>query len=172
MLTGRLVSLVLVFLLVLTPAAAARHDNGKKADGGLQLHKNLPRDPVVVLGMWLEDPEGGFQTLAGLFERFSVESVEQDSAPALGGLDPELAAWLRAELLPRIGPELTLALDLPPIDEAVAALQISRDDALSALLRGAAGRRGGAGGGRVTRRTPGGGVRPGRAGPSAGLLGL
>jgi len=49
-------------------------------------------------------------------------------------LDPEMAALLRAELLPRIGPELTLALDLPPIDEAVAALQISRDEALATLL--------------------------------------
>jgi len=132
--TSRLVSLVLVFLLVLTPALAARHDTGKNAAGGLQLHKNLPRDPVVVLGMLLEDPEGGFQTLAGLFERLSVESVEPKSASPLGGLNPELAALLRTELLPRIGPELTLALDLPPIDEAVAALQISRDDALSTLL--------------------------------------
>jgi hypothetical protein len=130
--------LILVPLLVLAAPVAARSDGtstvGDK-DRTLRLHENLPRDPLLALGIWLEDPAAEFRTLIDAVDRFAPGSPFDESGDAsLGAMERAVGETLQAELLPHVGPEVTLAIDFPPIDEAVTALQFSEARALATLL--------------------------------------
>jgi hypothetical protein len=121
----RIVALVLLTWLGTTPAGAAR---------GLDLHENLPRDPLIAAGLWIEDPATDFRGLFDAIERFSPRSARVGEEAALHAMTPELAETLYVELLPSIGPEIALAIDFPPIDEAVSILHFSQGDALATFL--------------------------------------
>jgi hypothetical protein len=137
--TSRLpATLFLVTLLVLAPPVVARPDGANKAsdkDRNLRLHENLPRDPLMALGIWLEDPAGEFRTLIDAVDRFAPgPPFDESGASSLGAMERAFGETLQADLFPHIGPEVTLAIDFPPIDEAVAALQFSEAQALATLL--------------------------------------
>jgi hypothetical protein len=127
---------LILFIFVVAPSVAGRSGEAKaKKDARvLRMHENLPRDPLMVLGVWLDDPGGEFHRLIDAVGRFVPGPVDPDSAAALASMDQAWAQALRTELLPCIGPELTIAVDFPPIDEAVSALQFSEGEALATLL--------------------------------------
>ena len=128
--TRWLVSFALLLPLVAGPVHS-RSDTGRKRAAGLELHKNLQRDPLLVLGMWLDDPATGLQGLAGMLEQFTRDA----GAPVRpGSIGTAWASEIRSQVLSRLGSELVLVVDLPPVDEAVAAMQFSKDDALATLL--------------------------------------
>jgi hypothetical protein len=137
--TSRLpATLLLVTLLVLAPPVAARSDGAGQAsdeERNLQLHENLPRDPLMALGIWLEDPAGEFRALLDAVDRFAPGPPRDEAdASSLGAIEQAVGETLQAELLPHIGPEVTLVIDFPPVDEAVTALQFSEAQALATLL--------------------------------------
>jgi hypothetical protein len=103
------------------------------ASGRLELHRNLPRDPMLVFGVSTSDPASDFEALAKLFERFVP--LGEDAA-ARSEAFAELARALRSEVLPRLGPQVVVAVDLPPIDHILIELQSSRSEGLEAILGG------------------------------------
>jgi len=52
----------------------------------------------------------------------------------VSGRSSKAGSSLRSELLPYLGPEVSLAFDIPPIDLVVAAMQTTKADALSVVL--------------------------------------
>ena len=133
MLARRLPGIVLLVLsLVLAPPIAARSAAEKKGGPSLQLHKNLPKDPLLVLGMWLDESRGDIGGMIDALDRFMPG--DRSKATPLAGVDRELAEMLRIDLLPLVGPEVVLSVDFPPIDEAVAALQFSQREAMATFL--------------------------------------
>jgi hypothetical protein len=128
--------LVVVLCFVVTPSDAGRSGAAKAKPEArvLRMHENLPRDPLLVLGIWLDDPGGEFHRLVDTVGRFVPGPVDPDSTAALASMDQAWARALRAELLPCLGPEITISVDFPPIDEAVSALQFSEAEALATLL--------------------------------------
>jgi len=131
-------ALFLAILLVSTPAAAARSASAKHRNGTqgqrLAVHENLPRDPLIVLAVWLENPGDEIGGLLRAVGRFAPRTFGVAEAASLVSLDEEQIDTLHNDLLPSIGPELALAVDLPPIDEAVSALHFSQDGALEVFL--------------------------------------
>jgi hypothetical protein len=118
--------LVSLALTVPPPAPLLARPAAPPGERGLQLYKQLQRDPLLVLGVWLDDPTGELKGLEGLLDRLS------GLGPGLTG--PETLTRLQGEVLPHLGPEAALVLDFPPIDEAVLALQRSKADAVAAFL--------------------------------------
>jgi type II secretory pathway pseudopilin PulG len=121
-------TLLLVVLLGWLPAAAA-----KKRDG-LRLHRDLPRDPLIVWGVWLEHSPGEFGWLVDLVGRYFPGTGDPRVAGPLARVDRAMSRTLDVELLPRLGPELLLSVDFPPVDQAVAALHLAGGEGLATLL--------------------------------------
>jgi hypothetical protein len=96
------------------------------------LYRDLPRDPLVVLGISLNGPTEELGSLASIFDRLQQASGE-DTA---GGIMPD-SGVLRAlsrDLLPQLGPELALVVDLPPIDQLLSTMQMSPEVAAAQIL--------------------------------------
>jgi hypothetical protein len=100
---------------------------------GLTLHRDLPREPLMVLGVWLDDPTRDLDPLllfggpfVGMTTGGATTGAERSDADRLGAA--------RAELLSSIGSEIVMSLDVRSIDEATLAFRISPARGLSVLL--------------------------------------
>ena len=119
-------------LLALLFGPPARASGPPVPERGLELHRELQRDPLLVLGIRLDDPEGELRGLSSLLDKLAgIGASPTDTA---GLLEQATLDRVRVELLPRFGREAVLVLDFPPLDEAVLALQRSSDEALAAFL--------------------------------------
>jgi len=127
-------TLLLLVIPVAVPSVAQSPVAVEPAAEPLRLHENLPRDPMMVLGIRLEHPEDAFHRLLAAVGRFSPPTFDDGAAVAVGAIDPGLAEVLYAELLPRIDSEVVLSIDFPPLDEVVSVLQYAEGEALSSFL--------------------------------------
>jgi hypothetical protein len=133
--THRAIALALAVLLVGSSfASAAPKEVSAESPAALQLYRDLPADPLAVFAVSVDDLAAKLEGAIGWLDR-TGQSISQ---PGLGGqleqLESRLGLSLRSELLPHIGPEVSVALDIPPIDLVVTALQTAQADALSAVL--------------------------------------
>ncbi len=120
-------TLVAVLLMPVLPVLAG--STVSTPETSLELYRDLPRDPLAVFGIYVDDPTFELDGLIKLIDRFAIPA----GADALD-IDRRLETMLPPELLRNIGPEITLAIDLSPIDEAIEALQTPDEDTLGHLL--------------------------------------
>ncbi len=114
-------------LVSLLPVWAAAAPPRIPKENVVGVYRNLPRDPLLVLGIHATDAPGKFRDLLGLYDRFAAE-------PGPGPMNGPLVSIFESQVLPWIGPEVVLTLDLPPLDQAVQALLYSKGEALGAFL--------------------------------------
>jgi type II secretory pathway pseudopilin PulG len=114
-----LVSIVLIASLGAPPALSASHDSSGSGSI-LKLHKNLPKDPLMVLAFSMEDPARSFDEVLKMVREISGDKAAERLAEGLKGLDDELGISLRDDLLARLGPDLAVVIDLPPLDSLAA----------------------------------------------------
>ena len=128
---NRAVSVVLAFLLApgLLPLAAESPETRV-----LDLHRNLPKDPLLAFGMILEDPQQEVQAALELLGELGGDEYRAGVNDALRRWDEALGFSIQRDLLPLLGPQITLAIDLPPIDYAMLALAAPSNETLTAVL--------------------------------------
>ena len=132
---SRLPSTTLICIsLILAPLVAAAAPRAQGANEVAGLYRDLPRDPLLVLGIHTKNAAGTFRGLLSLYARFASQLDKDRTSSGLAGIDNALASMFENEILPFLGPEIVLAVDLPPIDEAVSALGYPRGKALTAFL--------------------------------------
>lgn len=121
-------SLVAVFLgsACLGPGIVAATSEGDS------IYRDLPRDPLVVLGTALNEPASELGSLVSILDRLQRASDDD----ATQGMMPDSARLIRMhqELLPYLGPELALVIDLPPIDQLLGTIGLSPVVAASQML--------------------------------------
>ncbi len=133
--TSRPVALfVLVSLGLLASTIEARDRQPKAGGPELQLYRNLPRDPLLALGFWLDDPASGLAGLESVLDRFTGLPDKTDGASGPAAPGRRFSTMLEDQLLPTLGPELAFSADLPAVDDTAAALQHSQGDAMAMLL--------------------------------------
>ena len=134
---SRAVPVVLSVLLFLgLPSLAAESVSTPSESRALDLHRNLPKDPLLVFGMILEDPEQEVQAALDFLGELGGAEYRDGVDDALGQLNEALGFSLQRDLLPLLGPQITLAVDLPPIDYAMLVLAAPSHEALTAVLGG------------------------------------
>ena len=133
----RAVTVVLSVLLVLgLPALAAESVSAPSESRVLDLHRSLPKDPLLVFGMILEDPEREVQAALDLLGELGGFEYRDGVDDALGRLNEALGFSIQRDLLPLLGPQITLSVDLPPIDYAMLVLAAPSHEALTVVLGG------------------------------------
>lgn len=131
---GRVLWIALLVAALVACPALAEQPAASKRDRGLRLYKSLPKDPLLVLGVWLDEPAAELEKLTDLMGRFTLINGEEQPQNPLDGLEERILGTLPADLLEHVGPEIALSVDLPPIDDAVTASQLSQAKALATLL--------------------------------------
>lgn len=100
--------------LVLVPAATAQAPAAK-----LEVLGHLPQDALFVWAAEEESLAADVDEMLGLIQRFMPPEAA-DGGMDVGGLldqaDEMLGISLRNDLLARIGPEMAMVIDLPPLD--------------------------------------------------------
>jgi hypothetical protein len=138
--TGRGWSLFLIALMLLGPVFAGESGPDEQAEnapsGMLDLHRSLPRDPLLALAIVLDDPEQEVEAILAFLAELGGEQTRQGLDRSLAQLDEGLGSSIRHKLLPLLGPQLTVAVDLPPIDYAILTLASPSHEALTAVLGG------------------------------------
>jgi len=123
---GLAASLALILTAATTAPAGSKHR-------GLQLHKSLPKDPLLVLAVSVDDPANELDSLLRMFEQFQDQA---DGSPVpIDDIGGALSGLLPRGLLDSIGPEIVISVDLPPIDETLVAVQASGAETFDVLLR-------------------------------------
>jgi hypothetical protein len=121
-------------VLFLPASAVSTASAGTKASA-LRLHRCLPKDPLLVFAMRVEDPAAELAGLLDTLGRFSEQGAPAAAAGGtLEGLEAALTVLLPRELMDSIGPEIAVAVDMPPIDDALGAIQASGAKTLDPLL--------------------------------------
>lgn len=116
---------LLIAALLAGPGSAAAQE------APAALHTRLPKDPLVVFAVSSDELAGKLQGAAEWLAR----NEEGPQLPELfGGVDPGSGASLAHGLLATVGPELAIAIDLPPLDTIAAALQIGAGEAYAVAL--------------------------------------
>lgn len=121
---------LMIWLLVpvSTPAAEAARE-------GPELLAHLPRDPLFVGVTSGENLAGTYDELLGLFAKIGDEDDVLHFRESLAELDDELGCSLRDDLLAGLGSELALVIDLPPVDEWMAAMMAPGASAATVMGR-------------------------------------
>ncbi len=128
------ITTLILFSLILAPLVGAVPPRSQEGIEDVGLYRDLPRDPLLMLGIHAKDAAGQFQGLLELYHRFASQPGQDRATRELTGVGKALASTFESEVLPCLGPEIVLAVDLPPIDEAVSALQYPKGEALAAFL--------------------------------------
>jgi general secretion pathway protein G len=115
-----LVVLLLVGAVSTAGAGKGKKKPGKKEQTPLQLLERIPRDPLLVWVMRVEDPRQTFDNMLAFVDRFASDDELDEVSGELADIDEQLGCSLRDDLLASLGPEVALTLDLPPIDELAA----------------------------------------------------
>lgn len=123
MLRVQVLSVIVALLAVPLPAAAG--------DDGLSIHENLPRDPLLLLAISEEELSSQLEAAKAWLARAQSHPAETS---ALAAFEARIGLSLGRDLLTRIGPEIALAVDLPPLDGVAVALRISDVDGYQQLL--------------------------------------
>lgn len=85
----------------------------------LEVLSHLPQDPLFVAAAEQDSLAQGLDELLGLLQRFMPANEEEggmDVAGFISQADEMLGVSLRDDLLARIGPEIAMVVDLPPLD--------------------------------------------------------
>ena len=128
------VTTLILFSLILTAQVAAAPPRSQESIEDAAPYRDLPRDPLLVLGIHAKDAAGKFRGLVDLYRRFASGPDKDRATKALAGVGRALASTFENEVLPCLGPEIVLAVDLPPLDEVASALQYPKGEALAAFL--------------------------------------
>ena len=128
------VTTLILFSLILTSLIAAAPPRSEKSIEDAGPYRDLPRDPLLVLGIHAKDAAGKFRGLVDLYHRFASGPGKDRATKVWAGVDKALASTFENEILPCLGSEIVLAVDLPPLDEAVTALQYPKGEALAVFL--------------------------------------
>lgn len=121
-------------LAVLLSAGSAVGQDLKPA-GELGLSRHLPRDPLVA---WTADVGNGAEVLDGILDlvrKVVPESERGKLEESLQSLEASLGIRLREDLLVHLGPEVALALDLPPVDSAAMGVMAGAPGSVGTALR-------------------------------------
>lgn len=97
----------------------------------LDLHRDLPRDPLAVVAGRLDDPDEALESLSAAL---ALGGTALDVRRLLEGLESSMGFPVRERLLTALGPEWALVIDLPPVDHAVARMDGSGAQLVSVLL--------------------------------------
>jgi hypothetical protein len=100
----------------------------------LKLLEHLPRDPLAV---WAADIGSGaevYDGVLGLVRKVMPEPERAELDQALAEVDSSLGLKLRDDLLAHLGPEMAVAVDLPPIDAAAGAVLSGAPGSMAAVL--------------------------------------
>ena len=124
----------LALALVACPALAGPSGAPDPQPAQLELYRNLPKDPLLVLGISLENPDEELGGLLELVSRIASSTGDGASAGPFDSLGSRLVSTLPHDLLRHVGPEIALSVDLPPIDEAVMAFQQTHSEAVALLF--------------------------------------
>lgn len=89
----------------------------------LKLFKNLPKDPLVVLSVSVEDPSRSLEVLLDFVGDFGASGQKEQVRRAVDTLNRSMRMSLQKDVLAHLGPEITIVLDVSPIDELVMAFQ-------------------------------------------------
>jgi len=122
-------AIVLLACGLLVPAAAE-----DAAPPRLTLHRDLPRDPLMVLGLWLEDPARDLESVLLLGGPIAGPGVLGAPVVPPAGAPPGPFAAIRAEVLASLGSEVVLWIDVRSIDDATLAFRVSPASGLASLL--------------------------------------
>jgi hypothetical protein len=99
----------------------------------LRHHRSLPADPLLVIAISSDDVAARLDDAAGFVATLGAATPGSPAGGARGRVEWE-EGFAAEELLASIGPEIALAIDLPPIDIAIAAFQYAAAEAPSVLL--------------------------------------
>ncbi|NOZ93466.1 MAG: hypothetical protein GXP47_01850 [Acidobacteria bacterium] len=127
--TARVLTLLLAALFPVGMTVA-----GNQAFANFQIVSYLPRDPLVA---WASNAGSGAERLDDLLAVLRRFLPAEDAAKvdaAMAQADQKLGVDLRDDLLARLGPQVAISVDLPPIDSAAAALMGGSPEAVSSLL--------------------------------------
>lgn len=113
--------LAALIVCILALSAAVAQEGEPPPREGLQLLRHLPHDPVLVWVLTLDDPAKSFDEMLGWIGRFVDEGEPEPITEKLEEADAKLGFSLRNDLLANLGPELAVAVDLPPIDQIAGA---------------------------------------------------
>lgn len=116
---------VLIALLLIAglfvPICAMPSD--KKVDPATpRLVDHLPKDPILVFVVTMEDLVTAFDDMLGFAENFDESLAKEKIDAKIAEFEGKLNCSLRSDLLAEVGPEFGMVLDLPPIDQMLAAI--------------------------------------------------
>ncbi len=123
-------------MFVIASIVAHAGPTAPNTGGELKFYKNLQKDPILLYSVAVEDPVASFDDLIGFAARLGDEGAGDRFSEALRVLDSRLGMALKDDLLSQIGPEVTLVLDFPPIDQAISAFRFPTGDTLAKVLVG------------------------------------
>ena len=125
---------IALLLLCAHPIAAGEKTVTEGGDAGLRLYRNLPKDPVLAVAVSVDDLAQKLDGFMEMLGKYAPEGAESGLAQGLVRLETKLGFTVNDGILAHIGPEITLALDLPPIDQALVAFQDAGGNPLGTLI--------------------------------------
>lgn len=125
-------------LSVLSPALLVAAEVAPPAEGpaAITLVSHLPKDPVL---SWDAHVGTGDELLDSMLEMVTQFAPDLDPAQidqGLASVDEKLGMSLKSDLLAHLGPEIAVAIDVPPIDTAVGAVMSGEPEGLRSALNG------------------------------------
>lgn len=124
----------LVGLPLVVEAGSPEADQARAVAPEVSLHREVQRDPLLVLGFALDDTAASLQHLIGVASQFSGETGENLLTRLIAAIETGSGTALRLEVLPALGPQIVLTLDAPPIDEIAGSLVGSGEELYSTLF--------------------------------------
>ena len=128
---SRSIVVTLLAAAVLVPAVVGQTT---EPVANLEIAAYLPRAPLVA---WAANAGNGadqFDALLATVRRFLPAEEAAKVDEAIAKANEKLGIDLRGDLLARLGPQAAVAVDLPPIDSAAAAVMSGAPDAISSVL--------------------------------------
>lgn len=122
---------LVVLCLISVPAFAAKAPMPQ-----MDVLAHVPKDPLLV---WVYDDEtlgAGYDAIMAQIERFVPAEDREEFQKALNEADAELGVSVRNDLLNRIGPEMAVVLDLPPLDSLMGLAMNPSPEMIDQSLRG------------------------------------
>jgi general secretion pathway protein G len=114
------------------PLAVAQYAPSKE----LELLSHLPKDPVLVWVMSVEDLAATLDKFVEMILRFTPDDATFNVDEAIHAWEANVGFSVREDLLAQIGPEMAVVIDVPPPDQVMAALAAEDSGALLDLLGG------------------------------------
>jgi general secretion pathway protein G len=129
-----LVSLLAVSLSLPTLLLASVPSPTAEDPAAITLVSHLPKDPVLAWNAHLGTGDELLDSMLEMAVRFAPDLEQEQIDQGLASIDEKLGMSLRNDLLAHLGPEIAVAIDVPPIDTAVGAVMSGEPDGLHSAL--------------------------------------